>query len=185
MFNWLDVLRQQLQAVLPQRKLNHGNRMRCTTLRLEVLEARCVPTAVPSLVWNGPAGGKWSVAANWNTMNGVVSTVTPTNGFVVTFDPAKKDTNSEDDIGNLQLERLVVLAGSHRISPSITPLSTNSSATIAGGKLIQAMQGTLEFGIATATTSTISLSNTTIKNLQVIIDTGMATGSQNHWRPDT
>ena len=73
-------------------------------LQLEQLEERTVPAPV-TLTWNGPAGAMWNVGANWLPVK------VPANDDTLIFNPAKKNTNSVDNINGLDLTSLQVLAG--------------------------------------------------------------------------
>ncbi len=128
-----------------------------------MLEDRCVPATI---TWNGPANGLWSAGANW------VGGVAPQNEDSVKFDPGTKDTTSKDDVA-LNLDHLIVVAGYTSKITLDAALSVASSSTIAGGKFVNATNGSLILATTADTVSTVVLANTSFQNLSVTVEKGM------------
>jgi hypothetical protein len=94
------MMRQLWKAVFGNRDVRPVRRAPRRRPALETLEDRCVPT----LTWIGPAGGLWSVGANWT------GGVAPTSGASVQFGSALggANTNSVDDIAGLNVYDMTI-----------------------------------------------------------------------------
>ncbi|HZT79054.1 MAG TPA: hypothetical protein VFA26_02430, partial [Gemmataceae bacterium] len=78
------------RKLLPRGRPKRPIRIRQFRPSVEVLEDRWVPA---NLTWVGPAGGKWSVAANWAPAQ------VPGNGDILFFSGDTKNTDSTMDLG--------------------------------------------------------------------------------------